>query len=246
MIRYIRSEIPAFKRSVACIGFFDCVHRGHQELISMTIRLARKKQIRSALICFDPDPVDIILGKKSRHILSFKDRLNKISEFGIDDIYVICFDAVVMKKTPVCFVNDYLNKMNLDTLVCGFDYSFGYKGEGDPELLKRIGEFTTVVIKEKTFYKEKISSTRIRKAISEGNYRLVNRLLGWNYYLSLKVNKSLQINNRQCLECTTLDPQIILPEKDYRTDDYFIHSGKIYIYSDVEIQKGEKLILPVV
>ena len=108
---------------VACIGFFDGLHLGHQELVNKAIYEANKLGLKSALICFNPDPVEIISKKKNNHIFSNRERENLIRSFGIDIFIVISFDEKMMKMDPVSFINDYLNKMNIKELVSGFDFS---------------------------------------------------------------------------------------------------------------------------
>ena len=84
--------IPSIEDNVSCIGYFDGVHKGHQALIKVCKDLAKMNNLKSMVICFDPDPIDIISNSKNKHILSFKDRLETFKELGIDIVCVIKFD----------------------------------------------------------------------------------------------------------------------------------------------------------
>ena len=156
------NNIPHIKDNVSCIGYFDGVHLGHQELIKKTISKAKKLNIIPSLICFEPDPSDFIGGIKNKHILSYKNRIKTIEYFGIKQIIVIRFNAEIMKISPISFINNYLNKMNIKELVCGFDFRFGYRGEGNLDLLKSKGKFVVNIIPELKYRNSKISSTRIK------------------------------------------------------------------------------------
>ncbi len=171
------------QRNVACIGFFDGVHRGHQKLIAHAVSLAREKGLVPTLITFDKDPDSVIDGKEHFQIHSFEERAALYEHFGIEQLIVIPFDKEVMRTPKEAFVRDYLNQMNIDTLICGFDFSFGFKGEGNGRFLLNDPEctFDTLIEEEVTYYRKKISSTRIKDELKKGNITLVNKMLGYEY-----------------------------------------------------------------
>lgn len=178
--KYVYDENIKIDRNVACIGFFDGVHIGHQELINKTIALARKKGIEANIITFNPDPLDVIGGKKNKHINSFKERIALFNKFGLDNVVVIPFSEDIMNLSSNDFIKKVLLKLSIETLVCGFDFTFGKKGLGNPDTLIKKG-INTLVIEEKKYYGKKVSSTRIKDEIKKENYRLVNKLLGYEY-----------------------------------------------------------------
>lgn len=243
MVYRIVDTIPKLNKTVACIGYFDGVHKGHQQLISNTIKRSNELKVESALICFDPDPLDVITSKKNPHIMSLKNRINKIKEFGIDNVYVIKFTKSFMQSKAEDFINKYLNKMNIVELVCGFDFSFGYKGLGNDKLLKKLGNFNVYVVEEFKYYGKKISSTRIRKAILDARFDMVNRLLGWDYYIELVVDDVKSYRNKYLLECKLKDKQGILPSKLFKCKDYYIDNSKVYIKSDIKLEVKEPLVI---
>lgn len=243
MIVRIDKNIPKLEPSVACIGYFDGVHRGHQQLIKQAIQEAKKHHVKSSIICFEPDPLDVITKKKNPHITSFKNRLVKMKEYGIDNIYVIKFSEEFMKNAPEVFITDYLNKMNLVSLISGFDYSFGYKGLGNNALLKKLGNFESKVVEEFKYYNQKISSTRIRKALLNGNFKLVNKLLGWNYFIEIKVLKSTLEKKHYLLECKLKDSQGILPNKECKNKDFTIKNNRIFVKSKIDLERNTDLLI---
>lgn len=239
-IIYTDKNTDSYEKTVCCIGYFDALHKGHQELIKRTVELSHSKNLKAGLICFEPDPTDVITGKKQKHIFSFNQRTELMESFGIDIVYIIHFDEEFMKSEPKVFINDYLNVMNIDTLVCGFDYSFGYKGKGNSRLLKKYGTFNTEVIEEYTYYGKKISSTRIRDAIYKGNIRLAEKLLGFEYYAEVITDKCVQMEDKWLIEAHTAEEDILLPHK-YILNDICIDNDNIFISSDSGIKKGKRL-----
>lgn len=225
--------------NIACIGYFDGIHLGHKQLILKTMEEANKLNFKSTVICFKNDSNTTISGKTNKYILSFEDRINKFKEYGIDQVIVIRFNNEFMKISPEDFIKDYLNKFNLKKLICGFDYSFGYMAKGNCELLKKEGNFETIVIEEKKYYGKKISSTRIKDALNKGNFRLVDKLLGYEYQLVLNVDNCLQNKNKWLIEASLYDKNCILP-KDGKYNSFEINNGKIYIQNTNKIQIGSK------
>ena len=230
---YLDKEIGNCERSVCCIGYFDALHRGHQQLINEAIRIARANNVLSGLICFSPDPVEVITGRKQPHAAGFDSRIKLMESFGLDIVYIMKFDEDFMKSTPKEFCDNYVNKMNLHTLVCGFDYSFGYKGMGKSHMLKELGNFDVSIIEEFKYYGKKISSTRIRNAILSGRFSLVNKLLGWNYYLNVTVDKVNRVDGKWLYSVHCTDEDIITPKK-YLSDDLMIDKEMITYSSDTE------------
>lgn len=242
VIKYIKNDnVPELKPSIACIGYFDCVHIGHQKLIKETIKQAKKFKVKSTLICFNPDPVDIITGKKNTHILDYKTRLSNIETYGIDQVLVIKFDKDLMKLSGNSFISKYLNKMNIIKLVCGFDFTFGYKGFGNVETLKKCNKFETIIIDECKYRGTKVSTTRIKDELINGNFKLVNKLLGYDYGLKLKVTNCIKKNGKYLIESKLKDSHSVMPNDKVIDNGFYIKNRKVYIISPTKINKGETL-----
>lgn len=233
--------IPNIDSNVACIGYFDGVHKGHQALINFTKYLAHSNNLKSMVICFDPDPVDVINPKnKNMHLLSKKDRLSSFEALGIDIVCIIKFTKDLMKLNSKDFIVNYLSKMNIDTIVCGYDFTFGYMGKGNSNTLSKY--INTVVIDEVSYYGKKISSTRIREAIREGNFKLANRLLGYEYTIRLKVKFSIQYGSESISEAICVDKNQVLPiESPY--DDITILSDHFFFKNILDLSVGDEIIL---
>lgn len=237
---YIKdNKIPTLDKNIACIGYFDGLHLGHQKLIKQTIKDAKKNNVKSALICFDIDTNCSCYNKHNKYILSKKEKINKIEEFGIDLLIVIKFDDDFMKLSSISFINNYLNEMNIVKLICGYDFRFGYKAKGDIDLLKNKGNFNLLVIDKLTYKNEKISSTRIKDCFINGQFKLTNRLLGYDYKLIIKVVNSTEIGSKWLIEAKSNDSKKIFPSDNKYNDNLYINDGILYFLSDNNYSKNE-------
>ncbi|MBC1521119.1 bifunctional riboflavin kinase/FAD synthetase [Listeria aquatica] len=167
------------------LGFFDGVHLGHQAVIKMAKQIADENGEKSAVLTFDPHP-SVVLSKarKAVHYLTpLDEKLEKIEQLGIDIVYVVRFTAAFAELSPERFVEDYLIQLNAHHIVAGFDYSYGKKGAGKMEEMASYakGRFDVTIVNKQEAFDEKISSTKIRGAIEEGDLDTANELLGYPY-----------------------------------------------------------------
>lgn len=173
------------KPMCACIGYFDGMHKGHQQLIHETIAMAKKMHCESALITFDPDPWVTIKGIKDvKHITTMRERLNRAVEFGIQNIIIFEFSHEFSQLSPADFVQEILTKISLKGLVCGFDFHYGSKGAGNPETLQQTAGIPVCIVQPITDAKGKISSTRITQCITQGNMEEATEMLGYPFRIS--------------------------------------------------------------
>ncbi len=167
------------KNTAAAIGFFDGIHLAHQTLIETMVKVAETRQLEKAVITFDKHPKHVLFDMDYYYITPLEDKLSYLKRYPIDVVYVIEFDKAKASMDPLDFINEVLNP--LDVLVCGFDFTFGYRAEGNKDLLKKHGQFETIIIDEMTYLGEKIGSTRIRTLIRAGEVDKVKPFLG-DYY----------------------------------------------------------------
>ena len=101
-------------RIIACIGYFDGVHKGHQELIRQTIAMAEEHHCGSAMITFDPDPVSITRpGSEVHHISTLRQKINLAVNAGIENIFILKFSYEMSRLSPREFENRVLACFNL-------------------------------------------------------------------------------------------------------------------------------------
>ena len=240
-IIYIDKQIPELSRSVSCIGYFDAMHKGHQSLIRETVKSAEEKGLCPQLICFSPDPDEVVFRKENDHLFNEEERFSIAESFGIKRIIVIRFDEQFMNLDPSDFIHQYLDRMNIEELVCGYDFSYGKYGKGDPDLLKKEASFSVTLIPEEQYNSCKISSTWIKETIKSGDFSLSEQLLGFTYYFIVEVAKTVQDKGKWLVVCKNKDEKLIMPhDGDYR-DLFTVKDGIFYIQSDEYIEEGKIL-----
>ena len=191
-MRIIRVDLSGLHKTnkpiCACIGYFDGLHRGHQKLLAETVEMAKKYGCETGMITFEPDPWVVIKGmQKVKHITTMRQRINMAVEFGMDNIILLEFTRDMSELPPMEFIEKALGCLNLKGLVCGFDFHFGYHGDGDPAFLKEHAPFEVKVIEPVNDETGKISSTRISQCIVEGKVDEANEMLGYRFTMEGKV-----------------------------------------------------------
>lgn len=172
------------EKIILALGNFDGVHLGHHQIIKKTVFLAREKQLKSAAMVFSPHPL-VLLKKKTVPLLtSFNERNRLLSCLGLDYLIVEPFTVNLSHLTPSSFVKHYfLEMLKIDSIVVGFDYSYGKNGAGSADDLKDIGQiygFNTFKHDPVIINGEIVSSSLIRRLIGEGKVAEAAKYL--NYY----------------------------------------------------------------
>jgi riboflavin kinase/FMN adenylyltransferase len=170
---------------VMAIGFFDGVHLGHQSLLQQAKTIAKKEGVKFTVMTFDPHPHEIIKHETDRrYITPLDSKLERISAFGADKIFVVNFSIPFASLPADDFIKKYIVGLHAKHVVVGFDFSFGHKAQGDVDYLRQYSNgslFEVTVISKKTRNHQKISSTLIRELISDGDVHLIPHYLG-KYY----------------------------------------------------------------
>lgn len=185
---------------VIALGFFDGVHLGHGTLIRRTVERAAERGLTPAVLTFDVHPDSLVFGSPVPLISSPEDRAEIIRrEYGVDDIISIRFDNDMMRMPWDEFILWVRNEFDAAHLVCGHDFSFGYKGQGTPSLLqekcRELG-MGSDVMPEYRMDGAAISSTRIRALLLEGQLREANRLLGHPHVLTDTVRTGYRLGRK--------------------------------------------------
>ena len=181
------------KTRAICLGYFDGIHLGHQELIKKTVEEAKKYNLVPTLLTFDPDP-SFVLGfkKKNELIMPLSDRFKLVKELGIEDIVVLTFDNESMNLEPNEFIDYLLNTLHVKNITVGFVFSFGKKGKGKVNDLKLLEPNIKInVIEELKINDKKVSSSFIIQDIKEGKVNELDKTLGMLYSVKGKVIRGL-------------------------------------------------------
>ena len=181
-------------QSILTIGTFDGVHIGHQKVIKSLVERARQKKILANVLTFFPHP-RMILQKDSKIKLidTLKEKELFFKELGIDNLIIHPFSKEFSRLTALEFTRDILvNHLKIASLYIGYDHRFGRNREATVEDLIDFGKtynFEIIIIPAQDISMVTVSSTKIRKAIEEGDLSQTKLFLGRPFQLSGKVTK---------------------------------------------------------
>jgi riboflavin kinase / FMN adenylyltransferase len=193
LIRGIHNLRAAHRGCVATIGSFDGVHLGHQAVLGQLAEKAAELKLPSVVIIFEPLPREFFSTVPPPRLTRFRERVLMLRRFPIDRLLCLRFDAKLAALTAQEFIERILVKgLALRYLVLGDDFRFGRDREGNFSLLQAAGnEHGFRVINTRTFEidGERVSSTRIRRALKRGDLSTAEKLLGRPYRICGKVRR---------------------------------------------------------
>lgn len=181
-------EIPKFKEGTCVtIGKFDGVHLGHVSLLEELVLAAELNQMESVVFTFEPYPEEYFKGEEMLKINTKGEIVSQMDEIGVDNLIRVKFDEKFSSMEPTKFIKDVLvGKLCAKMIVCGPDVSYGKNGAGDVNLLNSMADklgYEVIVVDKEVYQESAVSSSRIIKAIEEGNLEDANEMLGYDYYL---------------------------------------------------------------
>ncbi len=192
-------NFPKLNFPVVTIGTFDGVHVGHQKILSRIIELARKHDGKTVLITFWPHPRFVLNNDNSdlKLLSTFEEKASYLRKLGIDHLVKIPFTKSFSENSSDSFIQKILvEKIGTKKLVIGYDHKFGKNREGSFEHLKaneaQYG-FEVEEISRQDIDDVGVSSTKIRKALEEGEIDIANEYLGRFYSLAGNVVKGQQL-----------------------------------------------------
>lgn len=182
------------EHTAVTIGTFDGVHIGHQKIIKKLVDAARKNRLKSVILTFFPHP-RMVLQKDSniKLINTIEERGNMIETLGVDYVLIKTFTEDFSRLSAEDFVKRILvDKLHAKRVIIGYDHRFGRNRNADIEDLKVFGKqygFEVEEIPAQDIDDVAVSSTKIRKALEEGNIEKANKYLGYDFMLTGEVIK---------------------------------------------------------
>lgn len=199
-MQLIRYPISHQIQSVITIGNFDGCHLGHQTLLHQLMNDAKTLNLSSVVLTFEPYPSEFFLKEPVARLMRFSEKWRAIQSFHIDYFYCMKFNSVLAKMSPEDFVKNILvDQLGVKKLIIGDDFRFGAKRIGDVNLLITLGKqyhFEVEAIASIKDQADRISSSRIRNALENGDFKTVYELTGRPFMLSGKVSYGQQIGRQ--------------------------------------------------
>ena len=181
---------------ILTLGTFDGIHKGHRTIISKLTSESKKHDLKSIILTFFPHPRNIVSSKKIKSISTIDEKIEIFSELDLDELIIQNFNKSFSEMGAEEFIKLLVNNLNLKKIIVGYNHRFGKNRSADINVLRDFSvkyDFEVVEIKAFEIEKIKISSTKIRNAINEGNIDICNNYLGYNFNINGIVVKGKSI-----------------------------------------------------
>ncbi len=189
------------KKSVVALGTFDGVHLGHQKILKALLNEAKASDSKPIVVTFFPHPTHILTPDKPlKMINSLVERKALLQTKGIDSIVIKEFTKEFSEQSAFEFIKEELiEKLQMQTLIVGFNHSFGKDKDGDYQALQgyaKILGFNVKRIKALKVEKQTVSSTEIRNLLLKGHIQKANSYLDYTFCLFGIVEKGNQLGRK--------------------------------------------------
>ena len=205
--------------TVATVGTFDGVHRGHGAVLAEIVRRARTRGLASLIVTFDRHPLEVVNPPAAPRLLTLPDEKRALlAELGLDRIELLPFTGELARLAPEEFVRQVLRaRYGMGELVLGYDHGFGRGRTGDVELVRRLARedgFAVDVVDAVRDDGQPISSSLIRTAVAHGDLAAAERWLGRRYGATGVVERGAGRGRTigiPTINLAPLDPRKLLP-----------------------------------
>lgn len=196
---YDSADLP--QGGVVTIGNFDGLHLGQQAILKTVVARAAELSVPAVVVTFDPHPLAILRPEQTPVQLTVpRQKEALLAELGVSALLVVRFTRELARLPAERFVRDFLvRELALREIYVGQDFAFGYRREGNLALLTRLGEklgFAVHGVEEVVWGGERISSTRLRRAIAEGRVEDAAAMLGRPYAIHGTVARGDRMGQR--------------------------------------------------
>jgi len=179
-------QLDPLDRPVVTLGTFDGVHVGHQLLIKQVVQKAQELKKKSVVVTYEPHPQTVVSPQNAPLLLTtLEEKIPLLEQLGTDELMIINFDQELSNFTPQEFIEEILvKKLNPAQVIVGYNHAFGKNREGKPENLKEAGDiynFGFEMLEPVDIHDNVISSSKIRKELTLGNFRATKKMLGHSY-----------------------------------------------------------------
>ena len=191
-IRGLNHFSPELRGTVATIGSFDGVHLGHCAILDQLKELSEQHQLPSVVIIFEPQPQEYFSGEQApARLMRLREKIEALFAQNIDRVCCLQFNRTLRSLSAQQFIDQVLvDGLGVQHLVVGDDFRFGCDRRGDYQLLQQAGAelgFEVQDTRTVLYEGERISSTRIRRALDDANFELAETLLGKPFQITGRV-----------------------------------------------------------
>ncbi len=219
------------KGELLVIGNFDALHLGHKHLLERAKSIADNKGLKLNVMTFDPHTM-LVVNPSIKHlnIISLEDKLKMFEHLGVDFLFLQKFDEEFASRTPQEFIENIASQLEMKHLVVGSNFYFGFKKEGNVELLEKIShnhDFSVTSVPILNLESgQNVSTSAVRDYLMRGDITSASRILGYNYFISGEVIPGKQIGRRIGFPTVNIDLGELLVPK------FGVYTASIYVEND--------------
>ncbi len=212
------------------IGTFDGVHLGHQKILKQLVDTAKKQKLSSVVLTFFPHPRMVLQKEESIQMIDTLDeKIQWLEKFGVDILVVQPFSVAFSRTSAITFARDILSEqLQCQQVIIGYDHRFGQNREATVEDLDAFGQlygFKINVIPAQDIASIAVSSTKIRKALHNGDLATANQYLNRPFRISGTVIQGDQIG--QTIDFRTANIDIAENYKLWPSKGVYVVSSQI-------------------
>lgn len=221
--------------SVVTIGTFDGVHIGHQKILERLIEVANSKHLKPTILTFFPHPRMVLQqGAEIKLLSTIEEKKRLIKTIGIDDLVIKPFTKAFANLSAEDYVKSVLvDELKAKHIIIGYDHRFGKDRGADIKDLKQFGKAFGFVVEEIPAQDIKdiaVSSTKVRRALFDGDLELANSYLGYPYFITGTIIKGRGLGRT-----------INFPTANLSIDKTYKLIPKQGVYAIASIIDGEKV-----
>nr|WP_315240565.1 bifunctional riboflavin kinase/FAD synthetase [uncultured Flavobacterium sp.] len=210
------TDFHSTKKTILTLGTFDGVHIGHKKILERITQNTENGKYESLVLTFFPHPRMVLQEKSEIKLLNtISEKSKLLKETGIENLVIHPFDESFSRLTAEEFVSTILvDQFRIQKIIIGYDHRFGRNRTANIDNLIAFGAqygFEVEQISAQEIQDVSVSSTKIRKALLDGNMALANEYLGYSYFLTGEVVKGKQLG--RTIGFPTANIQI---EEDYK------------------------------
>ena len=237
-LNQINQQLPKLSLT---IGNFDGVHLAHQKIIEKTQEIARKNNLSSALLSFEPHPISFLNKNKNEfnhdfRITNLANKINLLKKYNLDYVIILPFNSDLSSIKANNFIEDILiNKFNVKSLIIGYDFTFGKGREGNFKTLESynfdLHEINPIKIFDKNHNEITISSSLARQYLKSGEIKSLNQILGHNFAIDGIVVEGKKIAGELGYKTANINHKINLIKPKfgvYKTRTFIADENKFY------------------
>ncbi|MCF8321812.1 MAG: bifunctional riboflavin kinase/FAD synthetase [Flavobacterium sp.] len=191
-------DFKSTKRTILTLGTFDGVHIGHKKILEKVTQNTIEQTTESLVLTFFPHPRMVLEDKSEMKLLNtLSEKIELLEKSGLENLVIHPFDEKFSQLTAHEFVKTVLvDQFNIKKIIIGYDHRFGKNRTANFDDLVAFGkqyDFEVEQISAQEIETVSVSSTKIRKALDEGNMKMANEYLGYDYFLTGTIIKGKQL-----------------------------------------------------